>query len=302
MKIAGFDLCDPSRRSTEAEMKGDVRAVIMAPARTWRRTKLIYLGPALFLAAACTELSDTSAPLEPSFALESVGNLQSIPPGERDFSEIAGARPSFAGYFLEGDRLVVQVNDISRGADVRATIAARVGPQGQGRGGPQLGQGRGSLLSGRTIEIREVAFTYAQLNDWRNRASDEVFEFPGVVSLDLDEVRNQVAVGLTTGEGRSGVEAMFESMGVPREAYRIDVTEPVATGSTLRDTDPMIRGGLDVGAGGGFCTLGFSAVMAGDTVFFTNSHCTTTFYGFDPGLRFFQNHNQGPALGTETSG
>ena len=256
-----------------------MRTASVVWAKPLSRVKMAGVAVIALASAACAEPSDTPTSVEPSIELVSVGNLRSIRPGERAMAEIAGVEPSFAGYFLEGDKLVLHVNNPSRGEAVRALARSPGGANGQDIR---------ELARGRAIEIREVAFSYAQLNDWRNQAFNEVFRFEDVVSLDLDEVRNRVVVGLESGADLNDVEAMFESMGVPREAYGIDITGPIvsttaAASHSLLDWNSSLQGGIVIAMqSGGGCTLGFNAVMAGDTVFFMNSHCGGILFQLDP--------------------
>jgi len=216
-------------------------------------------------------------------------------PGERDFVEIASRQPSFAGGFLEGGVLVVNVSDLSTAPGVAGAVQQRLLPEIQRRG---------RALGG--METREVPFTFMQLANWRNLAFRQVMSLREVTSLDLDEQGNRLRIGLVTEAGSGQVSELLESLGIPSEAISISVVGPAEPAvlvpnmppvaplpetGTLSDRFRPIPGGVffnfaQAGDNPFTCTLGFNVRRwpTGTTHFITNSHCTYDLFDEDSGL------------------
>lgn len=137
-------------------------------------------------------------------------------------------------------------------------------------------------------------FTFEQLIAWK-RALGPAMALPGVVSLDADEARNRVVVGVTRGiaeDARARVEAAIEATGAPRGAVLVEETAPVVpiapavaakarTSTTLRDTFRPIPGGVQIGwlcdaTTCRWCTDSFTAFRGKTLGFVTCSHCSHT--------------------------
>lgn len=100
-----------------------------------------------------------------------------------------------------------------------------------------------------------------------------------VVSTDIDEVRNRLAVGIKSESRRARAAAQLRSVGIPKEAVIIEVAPSVQLAShSLAGRVRSVVGGVRTFFGPGaldYCTLGFNGTYNGVAIFATNGHCTT---------------------------
>ena len=243
---------------------------------------------------ACTDNTRVAGPLVSQDAAASASAVgmavRYVRVPERPMEDIAAAAPSFGGYFLEGGNIVAYTTDVSRANAVTAAVESVVRKH------------YGAPTSERRVLIRQGHFSFSQLREWRDLATDDVLSLPDAVWVDLDEGRNRLAVGLATG-AQPGIARRLTELGIPREAAIFEVT-----GRMIVDVDSLthrrrpLDGGLQIDPGGNgpdYCTFGFSAVWNGQNVFVTNSHCTFDFWR-DDGRPFYQNvEGQGNRIGHE---
>lgn len=179
------------------------------------------------------------------------------------FRSVAGIAPNFAGFHLEGNRLVISATGQNDNrAEIRAAIA-RVfqWPVGQ-------------LQT--DIRFRRVSYTVAQLLDWQLAAKD-VLNLKGVSFTDVDEVANRLAIGITSGADQEELSAFLRAAGVPAEAVDLVQTEPAQTFAGLRTRHRPVVGGVQIRFDSPPCTAGVPVTLAsGGRGLLTNSHCTTT--------------------------
>jgi hypothetical protein len=117
--------------------------------------------------------------------------------------------PGFGGMFIGQDgRLAVYLLDTSQLARARSAIEAVFGAEQVPAAGVHALQGR---------------YTVSQLKQWTELAT-KMLETSGVTTLDLDEARNRVAIGLEDDSRTPVVERALVSLGIPREAVVIEVT------------------------------------------------------------------------------
>lgn len=160
-------------------------------------------------------------------------------------------------------------------------------------------------------------FTFEQLVSWK-RALGAVMALPGVLSLDADEARNRVVVGVhrgIAGEARARVESAIEAAGAPRDAVIVEETVPIVaipaavaakaqSTASLRDTFRPIPGGVQIGwlcdaTTCRWCTDTFTAFRGKTFGFVTCSHCSHTRGAVD-GTRYVQSSpTSGGAVGSE---
>jgi hypothetical protein len=143
------------------------------------------------------------------------------------FASVAEIDPHFAGFYLDNTDLVVMRSDGRR--DVSATRAA-------------IGSVfRDPDLLKANIRFRESRFSFRELYNWWNDLP-QVFAVPGVVSIDLDEVRNALVVGIADEDAKPRVMQKLHQLGIPRPAIIIESigrAEPL----TLHDYRRAIWGG-----------------------------------------------------------
>lgn len=106
------------------------------------------------------------------------------------------------------------------------------------------------------------------------RGSSEVMALPGTVFAARDEATGELVFGVEHPAVANDIAPVLARAGVPKAAYRVQVTEPIRRMSTLRDEHASLAGGVQIHWRRYLCTLGFSVDHAGGRSFITNSHCT----------------------------
>ena len=218
--------------------------------------------------------------------------------GERAFFEIAEAEPAFAGFFVEDNQLVGLVTDPSRSDAVEQELRARRA---------DIRSARTSEGVDRGIAIRTVPYSFVQLNDWRALALNSLTREHDITSLDIDERRNLLVVGVANNETISAVVSHLSEQGIPLDVLRVGqrpVGRPAQVVGNLQFRTRPIIGGLRVSLGhdeDSWCTLGFSAEINGGQYVSTASHCTPTLFDPLPVGQFYQRavNVQADFIGTE---
>lgn len=241
-------------------------------------------------------------------------------PGETTFVNIAAAEPSFAGFFIEGDELVVLAATGAVGSTGTGGTGGGGGPGDQSPGGgigpvgstgvpPEVADSLRTLVSGilpfdvSSVSVRTAEHSFLQLSGWRDLLEPTIWTSDDVVALDLDELNNRLTVSLVEGTGEETIRNAARDLGVPDAAIGFEVTGEIELLAstlqtlTLRSTIRPVRGGTQIGTSG--CTYGFNAVRAADTVMVTNSHCTSGMFSVD-GDRAYQSVGGG-FIGTEVT-
>jgi hypothetical protein len=221
-------------------------------------------------------------------------------PGEAAFEQISQMVPSFAGYYLEGENLVVLVTDptASRSAEaaVRQVFPATLPAKATGR------------LAQAPVVGRRAQYTFIQLRDWRDQIEAGVFlSLDDAASIGVDEISNRVVIGLATGSGRGELEQWLTRSAIPAGAVKIQVTGRAVPYANLTDFVRPVMGGLSDTVSFQptiipWCTFAFNAQYQGANVVVTASHCTSTLYGPDAGTTlFYQNLiTSGDLVGNES--
>ncbi len=206
------------------------------------------------------------------------------------FLAIAREVHSFAGFwFNENDAIVVATTDLRDFQRITALIPQYLGAH----------QPTGGYVS------LKVERSFEHLARLRASVRGEVLHMAGVVSLGIKESANRIEVGVANDGVEPSVRAFARGKGIADAELHIrTVPIPTTTSHTLDSLHPSgkIEGGWRIVSAAGACTLGFPAFRAnGTAVFVTNSHCTSTMYGFDGGT-FYQPTDQPPnphSIGTE---
>jgi hypothetical protein len=117
--------------------------------------------------------------------------------------------PGFGGMFIGQDgRLAVYLLDASQLVAARSAIETVFGAQRVPAAGVRPLKGQ---------------YTVSQLKRWTERAT-EMLEVSGVTTVDLDEAKNRVAIGIEVESRTRTVEQALVSLGIPRKAVVISVT------------------------------------------------------------------------------
>ena len=119
-------------------------------------------------------------------------------PGSIDekFIELEASVPGFAGFYLDGETLEVNLVDVDVLSEAEL-ISAILNVFGDDYFDLIFGGVTDILLGeGLTLSLNEVNFPFSELNIYRNLVND-FLAVDGVVLNDVDEVRNVVVVGLS---------------------------------------------------------------------------------------------------------
>jgi hypothetical protein len=81
-------------------------------------------------------------------------------------------------------------------------------------------------------------------------------------------------VGVESASAAARVRQRLESLGVPADAVRVELTTPMKRLATVRNIARPLMGGLQINFGPFLCTLGLVAVRGVTPGIVTNSHCT----------------------------
>jgi hypothetical protein len=176
------------------------------------------------------------------------------------FADVGRAAPGFGGMFVRAGVLNVYLADHTQRAAASRAIEAAFGTEALRAGG---------------VRYLGADYSFNQLKAWQQRAN-ALFEVSGVVTTDVDEAANRVAVGVESASAARAVEKEVAAAGIPAAAVRIDVVGQIDALATLRDRVRPLVGGLQIRFDGFLCTLSYNATHGtqGDG-FVTNSHCTT---------------------------
>lgn len=216
------------------------------------------------IASACSDGPPPSAPVvRPSFSGFAIA--QDATPEQMAVAEVV---QGFGGYFLdETGAPTVYLTDPARRADAEAALAGFLADRG---------------FTAADLRVRQGSFGYAQLDAWYRRALPAVFGVSGIILGDVDEAANRIRIGVASAAAAAAVSDAFARLGVPSDAVVVQQRAPIRTVATLRDDVSPLQGGLQINflnAAGVvgvslLCTLGFNAIINGESSFITNSHCS----------------------------
>jgi len=191
---------------------------------------------------------------------------------------IAREEPSFAGVYIDGNgSFVVQVVDPARSGPAESAVRRHTPTtylaQQKQRAAP--------------IYSANATYTFQQLSDWRDLVVDSLLGANGVVMDDLDEVRNQVSIGVDRDQpGAAGrLTARLAQLGIPRPAVNIEITAPaypatlnksasiMLSAETLSSSTDTLGGGISVGTSPRTCSTSIVADRSSTPGFITAAHC-----------------------------
>ena len=119
----------------------------------------------------------------------------------------------FAGLSVDESRNVVQVRSTQPDINLDALYAAIVS--------------RFPLLEGKTLEIVDVSFDFGDLSAWYTQVQDVICTDPEVSSFismtDVDEIRNQIVIGVVDEEARQKAERDIAILGLPEGAVAVEI-------------------------------------------------------------------------------
>ncbi|MET0399968.1 MAG: hypothetical protein ABW277_24475 [Longimicrobiaceae bacterium] len=248
---------------------------------------------ALALFAAC---ADTPSPSEAT--VPGVAAAASAAPQARKFSRgiedeflqmEAAEVPGFGGFYVDdaGD-IVAYVTDTANEGRARGAIQRLLL-----RDTRRFARRDGSQPA---VHVRKGEYGFSQLVEWNEKLQRGARPSDGISLYDADEMRNRVRIGIADPARAAGVQALAESLGVPRGALHFEIrrghNELAATlRDVIRPTGAGTQVNVNVGTEAGACTMGFNVTAAnGQRYFLTAGHCTQNYAG-PTGRVFYQPGN-----------
>jgi hypothetical protein len=174
--------------------------------------RALRFSPVLVLAciAAC-ERSPTPAEKNPSSRSRNLVAPDTAWTVDDEFARIARDEvPGFGGFFRDsaGDA-VIYLKDLRRASAAAALAAVRFG----GAAGRPL-----RSLATHSTHVSLARYDYVELKAWRDALRGRLPAIPGVATLDIDETRNRIAIGIGRPALRGAVTRVLDAVGVPRAA------------------------------------------------------------------------------------
>ncbi len=147
----------------------------------------------------------SALPAEPA-VLEALNNIAKDP-----MARIAERAPGFGGAFRDSDQNIVYIylQDASMKAEAERALTEEFGPD---------------FLAGREVRVLEGDYSMDHLDAWHRTLSGAIYQVPGIVYTDLDEVKNRIEIGMYPRRwGREEMEAALATVDVPRGAVVIEI-------------------------------------------------------------------------------
>lgn len=197
---------------------------------------------------------------------------------DQKFASIAAGVPGFGGIFFDekGNLNIYQKNPNSI-TKKNSALALLTGM---------------SSADKTNVKILEAKYDYFELQEWRTLLRRKILGKKSVISLDINERKNRVDVGISDSLKINEVKKAITGYNIPSAAFSVVKTEPFITqqfippgpqGNSLAEEVDKKAGGLQIErSNGGTCTLGFNVVWYNNQTgnnekgFVTNSHCTNT--------------------------
>lgn len=234
-------------------------------------------------------------------------NAAAAPGLDADDDLIALGRgiPGFGGMFVDaaGALHVWMLDPAAGGAGLEKALGKLARPTDQ--------------AAGTSTHLHRADFTFERLVAWK-RTLGPVLSLPGVLSLDADEARNRVTIGISDDlapADRERLEAALAAGGVPSDAVVLREGKPFASLPLVVDAKAFpsiallteklrpIPGGMQIAFGCSgiscfVCTDGFTAIRGNTLGFVTNSHCSGERGAVDF-MRYSQSRPSDGIIGTE---
>jgi hypothetical protein len=207
------------------------------------------------------------------------GRILTRGPVEADFAELERQIPGFAGWHLDAaGNAVVTLKDRARSEEAIAAIASRV---------EEHRDHAVAAAATPRFEVREARYSFLELAAFR----DAMYRgYPGgITSVDVDEVRNVLSLGVGDGSDVERVTAALTQLGIPADALSIRVAKRAAARAHVFEYHRPLRGGSQITFRAGpnntlsVCTLGINGVEFNSSSyagFITASHCTQYPWGY----------------------
>lgn len=253
-----------------------------------------YLIPPLvaLLAGACGDTGTNPQPLAPGPDQQSSASsvpfrgFEQIRSFDAEMEDLVGRIPGFGGMYVEEGRLNVYVKGKRRvEPEERAVLdrflARHVSPASR----PPRGTD-GMVVVPARFDFRELRSFH--------RHVDALMPDLQVTITDIDERNNRVLLGVATTAAADAARRALVRARLPEGAVEVQVVAPAVLDVVLTDHVRPTMPGTRIAAPGG-CTLSFNGYRAvgsfsagwsidySQGYFVTNSHCTSTYVGYDGG-------------------
>lgn len=243
------------------------------------RATLFFTCAVCALSSACVDSPPSAPPLTSLGASESAAAQYIMGldrPHERMLHAIADETPGFAGFERHPDgELTLLVTHLEDVEVAGAALAQRLAPR--------LGRSAAELREG--MHSRIVPYGFKDLSRWRDLVSSQLWlgGHAGVITVDLQEDKGLVEIGILTGEEGPALAKRLAEMGVPEDAVMIVEAQltvpdraPIRGADYLTDRWDTIMSGIrhtfrDAADQNAYaCTVGIT--VSGQ--FLVASHCT----------------------------
>ena len=225
-----------------------------------------------------------SIPTEPTVdSRQSVDSRGALIGTDASFERIAARAPSFAGAYLDSTSALVVL--VTNAADaVASTSAAKAEVMSQLDIDPAALPESAEFARSQTLRssTKLVRYTFLELVNWRSAVAPQLMSDDAVLSIDVDEKANRLAVGVSDASAGKRISTLLASAHVLDNAFLVFATK--ATVPSAYDVDGRNRpltGGYYLGPSG--CTLTGTALRGSDHVLLAASHCTAAAFSLDYG-------------------
>lgn len=223
-----------------------------------------------------------------------------------EFAEIADSVPGFGGlYFDQSGSLTVVMQEPQSFSTQLSRLERAIARTKARRHGSK--HSRDLEISG--ARVVAGAFSFRQLlSEYRGPLLHALPNIVGLVSTDIDEVRNRIVVGILTDANVTDARRVLVEMGVTSSMVDIVQSSAPTSNSLLADPLRPVPGGAriktSVYPSWKPCTLGFNLLkymgtfedtVATGRYFVTASHCSSTQWSLD----YSQNFQGGSFAATE---
>lgn len=205
-----------------------------------------------------------------------------------DFEELAQQAPGFGGLFYDdAGRLNVYLKNPAVRTQLEPTLVSFLSRRDQ------------ALASAKRNEVARMnvlpaRFDYVELATWYRQIAS-IFNTPGIILTDIDEVHNRLVLGVVSEAGRSTVAGKLRELGTPTGLVSIEKMPPVRVASAnLQSLVRPVPASVQIAFSGYICTLGWNAyyrdaagIYDGSRYFITASHCSDATWA-NTGTRFGQ--------------
>ncbi|WP_337171503.1 hypothetical protein [Gemmatimonas aurantiaca] len=231
----------------------------------------------------------------PQSTLRYAGNL------DESFLAVGAAVPTFAGaYFGDEGELVVRLTDLADSARALGEMQqllldrVRVDPR-------KVSESRKRELAlQRRWRMEKASHSFIELHQVRSQMFLSAFQDDDVVSLDIDERRGKVVVGITSAAAEARVVAA-RATSLAKALVIFESVNPVVltSSTTLNYRRRPITGGYEIGPSG--CTTTIGARRGSEELILTNSHCSANAWSLDGGSIRQNNSGSAPFFGAEVT-